>query len=1086
MTTNEHGLDILTFSESHNNQNSKNLFKRTTLTKPGAHDENPGESLQTIPMVQVEEVLTYSNFPFSNKSQLSIQGTQEDLDKIFSLDKSNVHRTMQIYGGSQISQGSLTLNKDLSAPNLDPENVYARNNSRANTQTTNKKSYAQSLDISNIEEKSEFVVESFGDKISPDASDMKIILSPSKESPGPDTPGMRYGKMSEEAAAMAFEARRKQLLETLSKASDNKKVKKSPSASRKIVSTDAKRSPDQKSPIGNKTFANFEQKIGSVRKAALSKDYNVPPSPHFGRVPSDSSKAKVHQARTRDDVAHLISWTPKSTQQSNRRSNSKNSNRSSTNLSNSFRDPEERAAVLNKLLSTKDQVKKEKRLNHSQQAALKGFTFGKDYSEQKDLFSKLNNGNEESVTGSQVVEEQEEHSPEPVPQEARSVQSVEIEGEEEAEPGKEQERNIFENTTYQSVYFSSRMRGQGKDVIMEDLDALDKEISKMETENKEEFSNSPPKRQTKSNSTRPQSAASTQNKWSLANSPIKISDNGEIQSAATPVQQKKLSPIKEENKGHRGQRMASKESERTAVQTTSYEEEDVQPYEVLNERGYQGHYEFLHARAMIQKKNKDVVHRKNQQKKAMEELDQCTFTPKTISSPSKKDDIITKTKKWEAEREDKLVRNEMAIIEKEMQTCTFYPNNMLQNAGPGSHSFNNFFQRNTEWQKKKETKNKIREEKVYGSMMTSPKSNKETFIAFCNSKDESPISPIHHTLPTRPTYSSPQNARENKPLKTCCEEKLTSLSSFKKGGHKPTVETVSSPQRKQLGHGKQPSTAKKNITSPKREVDGSELRHDIAHSYKLLQQLKDTVKDTTAAKSKTNRKQLKQQQEEEEIYDDFDFRLRTSGASFIRDSDGFTEHAKRAVNRLESSPQPRLSAPRKIPLSSVEFDPAAFQPGDYLITQQNNKYYIQDNKFKARSPHKTLKNSSSEQTLHSGSPSTAKSPNHSILSNRNSYRDSSAKKNKNVTINTDLNLEYYDSGKGITQVTKSVSKGVETNNKKTKKNSDSLKLHYVAKGIVELPQTTSLDKKYSELINKVHYVSGQLKTLGKGVYMSQI
>jgi len=42
----------------------------------------------------------------------------------------------------------------------------------------------------------------------------------------------------------------------------------------------------------------------------------------------------------------------------------------------------------------------------------------------------------------------------------------------------------------------------------------------------------------------------------------------------------------------------------------------------------------------------------------------------------------------------------------------------------------------------------------------------------------------------------------------------------------------------------------------------------------------------------------------------------------------------------------------------------------------------------------------------------------------------------------------------------------------------------VTNGIVELPQTASLDKKYSELIKKVHDVSGQLKTLGKGVYMS--
>ena len=186
----------------------------------------------------------------------------------------------------------------------------------------------------------------------------------------------------------------------------------------------------------------------------------------------------------------------------------------------------------------------------------------------------------------------------------------------------------------------------------------------METENREEeLSNSPQKRQQggmKKNTAaaRPQSAALNKNKWSATNSPIKISDHGEIHSAATPVQQKRLSPIKEEKKVL--QRVASKESERT-MQTASYEDEEVQPYEVLNEKGYQGHYEFLHARAMIQKKNKDVVYRKNQHKKAMDELDECTFTPKTISSPSKKEDIVTKTKKWEAEREDKLIKNEVYL-----------------------------------------------------------------------------------------------------------------------------------------------------------------------------------------------------------------------------------------------------------------------------------------------------------------------------------------------------------------------------------------------------------------------------------------
>lgn len=152
--------------------------------------------------------------------------------------------------------------KEQSSPTLDPENVYARNNSRANTLTTNKKSYAHSLDISNIEEKSEFVVESkqksplrishhhfptgFGDKLSHDASDMKIILATNKEASGSATPEVRYGKMSEEAAALAYEARfgpvfcyiiwitlnrRKQLLETLSKAAPKAKKSMSPTAS---------------------------------------------------------------------------------------------------------------------------------------------------------------------------------------------------------------------------------------------------------------------------------------------------------------------------------------------------------------------------------------------------------------------------------------------------------------------------------------------------------------------------------------------------------------------------------------------------------------------------------------------------------------------------------------------------------------------------------------------------------------------------------------------------------------------------------------------------------------------------------------
>ena len=125
----------------------------------------------------------------------------------------------------------------------------------------------------------------------------------------------------------------------------------------------------------------------------------------------------------------------------------------------------------------------------------------------------------------------------------------------------------------------------------------------------------------------------------------------------------------------------------------------------------------------------------------------------------------------------------------------------------------------------------------------------------------------------------------------------------------------------------------------------------------------------------------------------------------------------------------------------MDFNPEAFVPGDYLITQQNNKYYIQE-----RNPNKILKTSNSEQSLHSPSPihyrDTAKSPNHSILSNRNSYRDSSAKKNKNVTINTDLNLEYYENGKGMTEVKRSMNPPAGAEKSKTKKNSEVLKLHY--------------------------------------------
>ena len=84
-------------------------------------------------------------------------------------------------------------------------------------------------------------------------------------------------------------------------------------------------------------------------------------------------------------------------------------------------------------------------------------------------------------------------------------------------------------------------------------------------------------------------------------------------------------------------------------------------------------------------------------------------------------------------------------------------------------------------------------------------------------------------------------------MKTCCEEKLTTLSAFKKDGHKPNVEGISSPSRRQSGKQKPASAVKKPVTSPKKkEIDGSELKHDIAQSYQLLQQLKDTVKDTTS------------------------------------------------------------------------------------------------------------------------------------------------------------------------------------------------------------------------------------------------
>ncbi len=122
----------------------------------------------------------------------------------------------------------------------------------------------------------------------------------------------------------------------------------------------------------------------------------------------------------------------------------------------------------------------------------------------------------------------------------------------------------------------------------------------METENKEEEQrNSVQKKPIQSkNVARPQSASLNKNKWSLNNSPIKISENGtEVQSA-----NKRLTPIKEvRNNNVRGQRVASKESEKTAPEQ---EEEEVVQYETLNERGYQGHHEYLHARAMVQKKNK--------------------------------------------------------------------------------------------------------------------------------------------------------------------------------------------------------------------------------------------------------------------------------------------------------------------------------------------------------------------------------------------------------------------------------------------------------------------------------------------------
>ena len=107
---------------------------------------------------------------------------------------------------------------------------------------------------------------------------------------------------------------------------------------------------------------------------------------------------------------------------------------------------------------------------------------------------------------------------------------------------------------------------------------------------------------------------------------------------------------------------------------------------------------------------------RTQQFKEQEVLRDCTFSPDIGSSSQRQnEDIITKTRKWQAEKERHMVIQERAKIAREMAECTFSPNR--SNEKIIIKFPEKYYEKSLEWQKKVEENRQKKQEELYHSIM---------------------------------------------------------------------------------------------------------------------------------------------------------------------------------------------------------------------------------------------------------------------------------------------------------------------------------------------------------------------------------
>ncbi len=206
---------------------------------------------------------------------------------------------------------------------------------------------------------------------------------------------------------------------------------------------------------------------------------------------------------------------------------------------------------------------------------------------------------------------------------------------------------------YPNVYSMNKMRNKNNE-ILHDIHDLDEEIYRLEKETGMRANSKAPAEQRG----RPDSTD-------------RESHNQRVQENQGHVQGRPRSAQKEKGNNQRRpseerekiQKMNELQGRYTDQSRDSIKDQIYQSYALLNERGYEHHYDYLYERALVQRKCKDLLHEKTKEVKDNDEAVQCTFAPQINHTkyPTKRPDIVTQTKNWQLEKEKQFQQNEVIV-----------------------------------------------------------------------------------------------------------------------------------------------------------------------------------------------------------------------------------------------------------------------------------------------------------------------------------------------------------------------------------------------------------------------------------------